>query len=53
MDDLNDTNLIESLKLIHNIALYHSEINLEEREKAALYDLKLIWEKLSEMNEDI
>ena len=36
--------LSASLKMIHNIALYHSDIPFNETEKFALYNLKLLWE---------
>ncbi len=36
--------LSESLKLIHDLALYHSDVSFNEEEKSALFDLKILWE---------
>lgn len=36
--------LSKSLRLIHDLALYHSDIPFDETEKVALFDLKLLWE---------
>ena len=41
--------LSSSLKLVHDIALYHSDYPLEEVEKSALYDVKSLWEGLEKM----
>lgn len=43
----------KSLKMIHDLALYHSDVPLEEAEKIALYDLKLLWEGFERMGEEI
>ena len=36
--------LSASLKLVHDIALYHSDYPFDEVEKSALYDVKSLWE---------
>ena len=36
--------LSRSLKLIHDLALYHSDVSFNEDEKSALFDLKVLWE---------
>ena len=41
--------LSASLKLVHDIALYHSDYPFEEVEKSALYDVKSLWEGLENM----
>ena len=41
--------LSASLKLIHDIALYHSDYPFEEVEKSTLYDVKSLWEGLEKM----
>ena len=41
-----------SLKLVHDIALYHSDYPLEEVEKSALYDVKSLWEGLENMGKE-
>ncbi len=33
-----------SLQMIHDMALYHSDCSINDREKIALYDLKVLWE---------
>lgn len=45
--------LSASLKLIHDIALYHSDYPFEEVEKSALYDVKSLWEGLEKMGKEI
>ncbi len=35
---------IKSLKLVHDISLYHSDYPIDEHEKVALHDLKILWE---------
>ena len=45
--------LSASLKLVHDIALYHSDYPLEEVEKSALYDVKSLWEGLEKMGKEI
>jgi hypothetical protein len=44
--------LSRSLKMIHDLALYHSDISLNEVEKSALFDLKLLWEGIERMREN-
>ena len=41
--------LSESLKLIHDLALYHSDMSFNEDEKSALFNLKILWEGLEQM----
>ncbi|WP_103068688.1 hypothetical protein [Aquimarina sediminis] len=36
---------IRSLKLIHDISLYHSDYLIDEHEKVALHDVKILWER--------
>ena len=38
-----------SLRMIHDIALYHSDILFDEAEKIALFELKLLWEGFERM----
>lgn len=42
--------LSSSLKIIHDLALYHSDVPFDKVEKAALFDLKLLWEQLEQMD---
>lgn len=44
--------LSASLKLVHDIALYHSDYPFEEVEKSALYDVKSLWEELEKMGKE-
>jgi hypothetical protein len=32
--------------MIHDLALYHSDIPFDQAEKSALFDLKVLWEGL-------
>ncbi|TLV00370.1 hypothetical protein [Dyadobacter luticola] len=41
--------LAQSLKTIHDLALYYSDIPFDQREKSALFDLKVLWEGLEKM----
>ena len=43
--------LSRSLRMIHDLALYHSDVCFEEAEKVALFDLKLLWEGLERIEE--
>ena len=45
--------LSASLKLVHDIALYHSNYPFEEVEKSALYDMKSLWEGLENMGQGV
>ena len=44
--------LSRSLKMIHDLALYHSDIPFDDPEKAALFDIKLLWEGLEEISRE-
>lgn len=41
--------LSSSLKMVHDLALYHSDIPLDQVEKSALFDLKVLWEGFERM----
>lgn len=41
--------LSSSLKVIHDLALYHSDVPLDQVEKSALFDLKVLWEGFERM----
>lgn len=41
--------LSQSLKMIHDLALYHTDIPFDQKEKSALFDLKVLWEGLEQM----
>lgn len=47
------TELSKSLKLIHDLALYHSDVSFNENEKSALFDLKILWESLEKMEKEL
>ena len=38
--------LIHSLKMVHDFALYHSDLCFDAKEKNALFNLKVLWEGL-------
>ncbi|GGB87623.1 hypothetical protein [Dyadobacter sediminis] len=46
------TELSRSLKLIHDLALYHSDISFNKVEKSALFDLKLLWESFEQIKKE-
>lgn len=41
--------LIQSLKAMHDRALYHCDLPISDEHKEQLFDLKLLWEGLEEM----
>ena len=41
--------LIESLKMIHDFALYHTDLCFDTPEKIALFNLKFLWEGLERL----
>jgi len=44
--------LAHSLRTIHDLALYHSDIPFDTAEKSALFDLKVLWESFERMSEN-
>lgn len=45
--------MAEEFMLIHDIALYHSDYTIDEHEKNALYQLKLISKLLTQISKEI
>ena len=41
---LDGPDLVNALKLLHDVVIYHSEIPLDEEEKTALFSVKGLWE---------
>lgn len=41
--------LVNSLKMIHDIALYHTDLCFDTHEKIALFNLKFLWERLEHL----
>ncbi|WP_109831122.1 hypothetical protein [Reichenbachiella versicolor] len=41
--------LIESLKMVHDFALYHTDLCFDTPEKTALFNLKFLWEGLEQL----
>ncbi len=41
--------IIESLKMIHDFALYHTDLCFDTEEKIALFNLKFLWEGLEQL----
>lgn len=41
--------LIDSLKMIHDLALYHTDLPVDTTEKMALFNIKILWESLEEL----
>lgn len=50
-DSLDGPDLVKSLQLLHNIALYHSQHPIDEEEKNALHSAKLLWERIAAISE--
>ena len=43
--------MAEALRMVHDITLYFSDITLEEKEKSALFQLKVLWEGFARIQE--
>jgi len=41
--------LVKSLKMIHDFALYHTDLCFDTEEKIALFNLKILWEGLEQL----
>ncbi len=41
--------LVKSLKMIHDFALYHTDLCFDTEEKIALFNLKFLWEGLEQL----
>lgn len=41
--------LARSLKMVHDLALYHSDVPFDTAEKSALFDVKVLWEGFERM----
>ena len=44
--------MAEALRLVHDTTLYFSDITLEEKEKSALFQLKILWEGFARIGEE-
>lgn len=40
-----------SLKLAHELVLYHTDVVLDDEEKLALHNLKMLWEEIDRLSE--
>ena len=40
---------VKSLKMIHDFALYHTDLCFDTEEKNALFNLKILWEGMEQM----
>ena len=47
------TELSKSLKLIHDLALYHSDVGINEVEKSALFSLKILMENFERIAREV
>ena len=48
---LDGPDLVASLQLVHDIAIYHSHEPLDEAEKDALFSVKGLWEHIQRITE--
>ncbi|MBO0329847.1 hypothetical protein [[Muricauda] lutisoli] len=46
---LDGPDLVKSLKLLHDIAVYFSNDPIDEKEKYALFSVKVLWECIEEI----
>ena len=49
---LDGPDLVNALKLLHDVVIYHSEIPLDEEEKTALFSVKGLWECIQAIEKD-
>lgn len=42
----------KSLKLIHDLALYHTDVPFNDEEKYALFNLKILWEGFEQIEQE-
>ncbi len=49
LEEYGAKELIESLRAVHDIALYHSELSINQREKGELFDVKLLADELEKI----
>ena len=52
-DALDGPDLVKSLQLVHDMALYHSQYPIDEDEKSALHSAKLLWECIAAIAEGV
>ncbi|WP_426293335.1 hypothetical protein ACN9ML_29460 [Dyadobacter endophyticus] len=45
--------LAHSPRLVHDLALYHSDVPFNAEEKSALFELKVLWEGFKKMGEKV
>ena len=45
--------LIDALKMIHDLALYHTDLCFDTEEKTALFNLKILWEGLEKIEKEL
>lgn len=45
--------LAHSLRMVHDLALYHSDVPFATAEKSALFDVKVLWEGFEKMGTKI
>ena len=41
--------LVSSLKMVHDFALYHTDLCFDTEDKTALFNLKILWEGLEQL----
>jgi phosphopantetheine adenylyltransferase len=41
--------IVKSLRAVHDTALYHSDLSINQREKGELFDVKLLADELEKM----
>jgi len=44
--------LIKSLKLVHDQALYHSDLLIDDDERVALFHVKILWEEMEKLEKE-
>jgi hypothetical protein len=49
LNGLDRPDLVNSLKLIHDCAIYHSSVSFDTQEKTALYEIRILLEKMAGM----
>jgi phosphopantetheine adenylyltransferase len=49
LNEYGTKELVKSLRAVHDAALYHTELAINQREKQELFDVKLLADELEKM----
>lgn len=44
--------IVESLKKVHEMALYHTDLVIDDEERVALFHVKILWEEMEKLKKE-